>query len=251
LTPGRIRDAKARWENDVAQSLARGILPQAHYDLAVWTFVNLEKLPVLFRAYDVRYDPGELKHLMSLGIVDRLGIPQPLIEPNKTKRELLTIFDRLPFQYGPRLMEMYSLALHDLILKARPVDFRQITKPTQMLALLSPGTICYGLKGFRFSRGTFRRDQTEIRRGHAKIGGTIVRFQVNTRYMFGTSALTDSYLGHRQAGVLLLVKSINSRGSKFDILCTPIAMGTGFLNRRGPWNPGSKDTAEKAEPALS
>lgn len=238
LTVRRIRDAKQRWEGEVAQSVTTEILPATLDSMAIWTFVNIEKLPALLRLYDLSYETTELQSLMKLGLVDHIGVPQPLIQPAKMKGELITLFDRIPFQYGPRLMELYSLAIHDLILRARPVDFRQVRTASQVLALAGPGTLCYALKGFRFSRGT-QRNQKEIRRVYTQVGGVTVRFQVDTSYMFGTSALTDSFLGHRQAGVLLLVKSVGRSQGRPEIRCTPIAMGTGFLNRRTAWSPGS------------
>lgn len=236
LTPDRIRDAKSRWEAEVAEAITKGMLPVAIQEQAVWTYINHDRLPGVLRAHGVTYDEAELQDLIAGGIVNKLGVPLPVIEPENGPDELITLYDRIPYEYRARLLELYSDGIANLIRIAGPVDFRQMTNSPQLQAMVQQGTICFLLAGFRFYSNPTRPDRSQIRQVYTNIAGTAVEFLIDTRFMFGISSLTSSYVGHRQAAALLLVKSINFENDDATLHCTPLALGTGFLNRRSAWS---------------
>jgi hypothetical protein len=240
LTPTRLRDAKRRWEVQVSEALAQGMLPETLQQIAIWTYVNHDRLPSVLKTHGISYDQGELKELIQAGIVNRLGIPLPVIQPANRPDELVTLYDRIPYEYRVCLMELYSVAIGKLIQKARPIDFRQLTAADQVQAIVQQGTLCFVLRGFRFRSEPPRLDRSQIRHVKTTVADIAIKFLVDTRFMFGTSAVTESFIGHRQAAALLHAKSIGQEGEQRILHCTPLAMGTGFLNRRKPW-PGPPD----------
>lgn len=240
LTADRIRDHKQRWEREVKERLSRGMVPDFVPGPAVWTYINHERFFAVLSGYGVDFDRGELQPFIDEKIVNAHGIPLRVIEPENGPAEPVTIYDRIPFECRVHLIAIYSEAITRLILAANPIDFRELNSSDQVEALAQPGTLCFLHRGCRFRAVTTRQDGSEIRRVHSSIAGVTVRFQVDTRLMFGSSAFSNSFAGSRHTTALLFAKSFQTEGEETFLDCTPIAMGTGFLNRRGPW-PGPEN----------
>lgn len=235
LTAERIRDHKRRWEEDVQEGRSSGMVPEFVPGPAVWTYINHERFFAVLSGYGVDFDRRELQPFIDGKIVNAHGIPLRVIEPENGPDEPVTIYDRIPFECRAHLMAIYSEAITRLILAANPVDFRELKSSDQVEALAQPGTLCFLHRGCKFRARTTRPDGSEIRLVHSSIAGVTVRFQIDTRLMFGSSAFSNSFAGSRHTTALLFAKSLQIEGEETFLDCTPLAMGTGFLNRRSPW----------------
>lgn len=63
---------------------------------------------------------------------------------------------------------------------------------------------------------------------HTTVKSVMIEFYVDTRDMFGTTSMTESFSGRQTCAALLHVKSVNEADGKLVLACTPIAMGVSF-----------------------
>ena len=235
LTPGRIQDAKSRWEADVATGRAAAMVPKAFAE-AMWSYVNLERLPFIMRAFRVNYRPSEIADLLEEGVVDKLGIPQPMIPAAKLPDALVTVYDRIPYHIRARLMDLYNAAIEDLLYAASPIDLREVDSSAKIRLLVREGELFYVRRGFRFKSEPVQPDKTQVRNVYGAFWGLTMRFTISTSFMYGTSALEGNFTGYRRTTALLIAKSFERENGETTLHCTPLALGTGFVN--GTWSPG-------------
>lgn len=226
LTPARLKDAKEKWEKEVAERSSSAMTAKSNLSQAVWTFLNHQRLPHVMKAFGVTFEPSMHSFLLSRGAIDPIGIP--ILKAKNSSNSLVTIYDRLEFDDSHRLHYLYSEAIDDLIEKSNPIELGAIWTRTEIKSLVSPGDICFCMRGFRFKRGEIH-DQEEDRIVYAKAKGIEVRLMANTRHMFGSSALYDSFAGHRFAAILMMVKNVAIEDGVLVIRATPLAMGAGFV----------------------
>lgn len=227
LTPGLLKKFKREWEEEVANRASYAMTPRANLSQAIWTYVNHQRLPYVMKDFGVTFDRGLLRFLKGRKIVDDLGIP---IFQKRTSRSdrLVTIYDRFDWDDSHRLHALYVNAVDALVMKAHPIELGAIWSKREIKALVAPGSICFCMRGFRFKSGDCK-DGEEDREVYARAQGIEVRFMANTRHMFGSSALHDSFTGSRFAAVLLFVKDVALEGGVLVVRGTPLAMGAGFV----------------------
>lgn len=226
LTPDRLRGFKSQWEAEVANRSSAAMLPRSNLDQAMWTFVNHQRLPGVMAAVGTSFDHGLINYLFRAGVVDNNGIP--IFQRGGRSSGLTTIYDRFEWDDAQRLHLLYTRAVDSLIQKVKPIELGAIWTKTEMQQLLRPGDFAFCLRGFLFKSGG-REQGEEDRVVYARANGIEVRFLANTRHMYGSSALYDSFSGNRFAAVLLLVREVAKEGALVVIRATPLAMGAGFV----------------------
>ncbi len=227
LTSKRLEDSKIKWEKEVAYRSASAMTSKSNLAQAVWTYLNHQRLPHVMKVFGVSFESEMCLFLQSRGVIDTVGIPV-FSKKNSTKR-LITIYDRLEYDDSHRLHYLYSEAIDDLIETSKPIELGAIWTKTEIKNLVSPGNICFCMRGFRFRRGEVDNNE-EDRTVYARAKGIEIRLMANTRHMFGSSALYDSFVGNRFAAILMMVKNISNEKGILIISATPLAMGAGFVS---------------------
>lgn len=235
LTPELLRDFKQRWEWEVRERSSLSMLPgnNSSFNQAIWTFVNHQRLPFIFNNTGIEFDQKRFVHLQSLGAIDLDGTPQHIIEP-ENHLQYVTVYDYMPHPIAMGVHHLYTEALDRFIIQQHPVDLEPILNKTDIKSLVFPGALCFILRAFYFKK-LHKIEKVEERRVYSKRGKIKIEFMANTRHMFGSSALYDSFIGHRTIAALFFVKSIDKEEDVLVIRGTPLAMGTGFIH-------GSRDT---------
>lgn len=228
LTPSLLKKFKGEWEEEVAERASYAMTPRANLSQAMWTFVNHQRLPYVMKDFGVTFNSEVLRFLRRRKVVDDLGTP---IFQKKVGDSggLVTIYDRFEWDDGQRLHSLYVNAVDNLVMAAHPIELGAIWSKREIRALIGPGSICFCMRGFRFKSGD-RKNGEEDREVYARAQGIEVRFMANTRHMYGSSALYDSFSGNRFAAVLFFVKDIASENGVLVIRGTPLAMGAGFVS---------------------
>lgn len=226
LTRQKLLNLKKKWEEEVADNASEMMQPTAHSGLssAMWTYVNHERLPDIMRLSGVDFEKYSLNSLYKSGVVDKKGIPTFKLPP--LKGGLKTIYDRFDWSDGRRLHSLYTQAVDDLIEKIKPIELGAIWSKREINAILKPGKIAFCMRGFRFKRGDVENCE-EIRKAYARSRNIELQFLVNTRHMFGSSALYG-YCGSTFSATLVLIKDVSLVDGVTIIMATPLAMGVGF-----------------------
>ncbi len=231
LSPALLKSHKATWQKEVAEKAsyamtAAGNDKNAFMDQAIWAFINHQRILHVMKAKGVKFDEDRFDLLKSRGVIDAHGIP--LFQKKKSNsRQLVTIYDHFEYDDFHRLFGLYNDVVERLIIASQPIELGAIWTKTQVRELIKPGDLIYCIRGFHFRRGPID-NQEEDREVYARAGGVEVRFTANTRHMFGSSSLYDSFTGHRVIAAFLLVKNVADEDGNVVIRATPIAMGMGF-----------------------
>lgn len=231
LTPSRLLQFKKRWEADVLSRSSRAMLPSSNLSQAMWTFVNHQKIIPVMNSYGVKFDTEKLKLLISMGVVDKTGIPIFRL-PKKSPRypgELLTIYDRFDWDDSMRLHDLYIDAVDRIILKANPIELGAAWTKTDIRSIIQPGSICFCMRGHIFKRGQLI-DGEEDRLAYARSKNIEIQFHAHTRHMYGTSALYGNFVGSKFTASLIHVKEIISENGDLIVRATPLSMGAGFVS---------------------
>jgi hypothetical protein len=233
LTPDALKALKKRWEEEVAQASSLAMTPSANLEQAIWTYVNHQRLPDLMKNLGIKFRKDRLSFLTEAKVVDKFGIPvlKEIVQPPD---RLVTIYDSFDWANSRRLHSLFIDAVDEIILRSHPLELGAIWTKREILALVKPGSICFCLRGFRFKRGRIENHEEE-REVYAEAHGIAVRLTVNTRHMYGSSALYDAFTGHRSAAILFIARNVakevdeESGKERLVIRGTPIAMGMGFV----------------------
>jgi len=227
LTPAKILNFKQRWEKEVSQNASKVMLSTSHQGLssAMWTYVNHQRLPDVMDSLHAKFDPYLLNYLHGSGVVDKNAIPT--FKQASEKTGLTTIYDRFDWDDGRRLHSLYAKAIDSLIEKSAPIELGAIWTKREINAILKPGSLAFCMRGFKFKRGR-EENGVENRKVYARARNIELQFQVNTRHMFGDSALYG-YAGNMFATVLVLIKDVSLEKGITIIKATPLAMGVGFM----------------------
>ena len=227
LSPGRLKDTKKKWEKEVEIRSSVAMTSKANLSQAVWTFINHQRLPQVMKAFRVDFESKRVSFLEARGVVDSVGLPI-FSKPSPPSKTHVTIYDRMDWDDSQQLHYLYSEAIDDLIEASHPIEIGAIWSKTEIKDIVSPGDICFCMRGFRFRSGE-NHNQEEDRLVYASARGVKIRLFANTRHMYGSSALYDSFSGHRFAAVLMMVKNITNEDGFLVIRATPLAMGAGFV----------------------
>ncbi len=226
LTPEKLSFFKKEWEYEIRKRASLAMLPNNNIDQAIWTFINHQRIGQIMKAQKVAFDTYLFEMLNSKGIIDKLGIPI-LKDINKDKK-YITIYDYFNWDDSMRLHQMYCEAVDSLILKVNPIEIGAIWTKREIKNMVKPGSFIFSLRGYYFKTGKISNHE-EDRFIYSRSKNIEIRMYANTRHMFGSSALFESYSGHRFAAAFLLVKSISTEDDNLILHCTPISLGAGYL----------------------
>jgi len=226
LTADKLSYFKNEWEKEIAEKASSAMLPRNNLHQAVWTFINHEKVGQIINSNGIEFDDYLLDLLKSNNVVDKFGIP--IIPSNTFDRSHVTIYNHFDYGNMHRLHKMYCEAVDSLILDVQPIEIGAIWSKREIKAIVKPGSFIYAMRGFYFKTGKIV-NQEEDRYVYARAKNIEIRWYANTRHMFGSSALYDSFSGHKFAAAFLFVKSISTEDDLLILHCTPISMGAGFI----------------------
>ncbi|MGL1889007.1 MAG: HNH endonuclease, partial [Reichenbachiella sp.] len=227
LTAEKLTYFKKEWEKEIAERSAAAMLPNNNLDQAIWTFINHQKIGRILNSHGVKFNQTLKSQLESTDVIDSFGIP--ILKKVQEKKTHQTIYDYFEWDESLRLHTMYMDAIDDLIMKVKPLELGAIWSKTEIKAMVKPGSYLFSLRGYYFKTGEITENE-EDRIVYARSKNVELRWYANTRHMYGSSALYDSFSGHRFAAALLLVKSLSTEGNLLVIHCTPLAMGAGFID---------------------
>jgi len=228
LTAGRLIDFKIRWQDEVKNRSANAMLPSSNLDQAMWTYINHQRLPVLMKAFNVKFDAGLLSFLAKRKVVDRNGIPIFQLEFKNRDNSLTTIYERFEWDDSQRLHDLYMDAVDKLIQKTHPIELGAIWTKREIKTILKPGSICFCMRGFHF-RGGERKNGEEDRFVYARAKNIEIQLLANTRHMYGNSALYTNFAASRFAAILMIIKEVANEEGVLVVRATPLAMGAGFI----------------------
>jgi hypothetical protein len=227
LTPEKIRESRRLWEAEVRERGTRAMLPVPGVSASLWVYIHHDRLAQFLRRFGVEFEPMKLKRLMRLGAVDELGVPrrQKRASPDSP---MWSVYDHLHYDTRHLVHDFLTRTVDDLVRATNPVDLDAIWKRRDIPALLKPGTLCFSQRGFYFrpihhdAKQRFERRLVTARARRIRL-----ELQISTRDMFGDSAVTTTFAGHRHVACLFVVKSMERKGEWIVIYGTPVAMGTG------------------------
>lgn len=255
LSPQRLKDIKKRWESKVA-ALRKDMVTVASQRKAAgdflgvgvsWGYINHRRV-ANFLTSDLisEVEQENFQFCLTLGLIDSSGILVPEL-PQVSSGSYLgsTVYDRFSFGNDHRIHKLYSNFVDAISRAANPlhIDTQSWTK-SWIKQFISPGQFVYMNRGCYFKEIAVTNDNC-VRKVHTFKNKISFEWIVETRDMFGTSSISVSFVGHRSCAVLVFVKSVDySDGIK--VVCSPVAMGTGYWPLRGVTNTNHNRQAGQA-----
>ncbi|BCX88124.1 hypothetical protein MIN45_P0491 [Methylomarinovum tepidoasis] len=227
LTPERLKKFKKKWEEEVKKRASYAMLPGNNLDQAMWTFINHQKLPLLFKKNRIKFRNHLFEELKSQKIMTEEGILN--FQNNEVKKsDYVTIYDHFRWDIAQKIHYVYMYAIDDLILKYAPIELGAIWTKKEIKNLIKPGAICYCMRGFIFKKGPVENGIAN-REAFASSKNIVIRFIASTFHMYGVSSYTNTFLGSSFIAALLLIKNIFKEQKKLILDATPLALGAGFI----------------------
>lgn len=233
LTPEDIRLAKVEWEAAAAEQMTTYMLPESHSEFAIWSFINLERLPMLAHTLGVRVsDDVYIDTAYNNGLISELLIPGEFTEPRRDEDySFPTIWKRYDHRSAQLLHYAYCQVVNGLVRAAQPLDLETIWSKSEFEQFATPGSLVYCSRGFWFRSLDKRKNISPTRHFLTRARKLGVRGIANTEYFYGSSALHSDYSGHKRVAMLGIAKSLMREDDVMYLDITPIAFGVGFFNR--------------------
>lgn len=225
LTASDLKYSKEEWELQVKERASMAMLPSSISTVAMWTFINHEKLPRILQNLGILFKKELFNTLLHKGVIDTSGVP--CFQKNSNKSQHITVYDRMEWDCSQQFHNLYMEAVDNLIKHTNPLELRAIWTKTEFKKMIKPGAICFVMRGFHFQGGKLE-DHEEIRFIYARAYNIEIRMYANTRHMYGDSALLGHFTGHTVTAMLMLVKNLEIEGNKLVLNVTPLAMGSGY-----------------------
>jgi hypothetical protein len=237
LTRSRLSVIKRQWEQDVETRRLNAITIDGqrsgrHEFMQVglmWGYINHSRIANILSPNLLRgIDQGLLQFCMNRGLIDENGI---MLVPER-RHEPDDIFDGSlyrSYQFGDdlRVHRLYS-ELVDLIARSSNlihVDDHSFTK-NWVKNFIRPGAFIFVNRGHYFREMSSKRDN-EVRLAYTQRRAVKYRYIIETKDMFGNSAIAVTFTGHKRAAAIAIVKSIDASDG-LVVECTPVALGIGF-----------------------
>ena len=237
LSPVRLKGFRKRWYSEVALKRLKQTTASGHSDEgesfslnATWSYINHARL-IQTASKDLvsQVNPTLMFRLKSLGLIDESGL---LIKPdNYTPASSYLrnkVYDYYEHTDSIALHMFYSELVDLFVSKIEVIQLDEYSWNRKFIKqMITPGTFIFVSKAQYFKK-TYE-DTTNAEVGvHTFKRRIEIQYMINTRNMFGMTAVTCSFTGHRSCASLLQVKSIEDVGAKRIIHCTPTALGIGF-----------------------
>jgi hypothetical protein len=238
LTPTRLRVFKKNWIGVVkarreAVATLSGQLSDADEWSGIgvtWGYINFARVAQLIDTKIIQaVDRNILHRCQAGGFVDMSGIfVQPAAwQPSKhfTRN---TIYDRVPFGDDHALHKLYTEFVDQIVLRVTPTH---LTRPSWTKKFIE-NCVQEGQFVFFTKAQYFKVDSEDQENAHIRVKTTLnkiaCRYFIDTKYMLGTTSITESFSGHKTCSSLVQVKSIDKSKEQWTLDCTPIALGVGF-----------------------
>jgi hypothetical protein len=164
--------------------------------------------------------------------VDERGI---LIQPNGLTPSGTylrnTVYDWYPHTESIALHILYSELVDRFVELGEPIHLDESTwNRTFIKEMIRPGRLIFLNRAQYFKKihEDVENAEVAVQTFKRKIK---VKYQINTRNMYGTTSITCSFSGHQTCASVLQVKSIEDQGADRILHCTPIALGVGFHSK--------------------
>ena len=238
LTPNRIRDLRDQWHQDVekyrmrvASSSGQRELSHAFLsDSVTWGYINHGRLlQNVSRDFVSDINPELFQRLRRNDVLDDQGIivrPPDTPAPNSYLRN--TVYDWFHYDDSLALHMLFSQIVDRFSESVQPIHMDENNwSRTFIREMLKPGDFIFTNRSqyFRKVYESAENAEVSVRTFRRKIE---IRYTVNTRNMYGVSAITVSFSGHQSCASFLQLKSIENQGEVRILQCTPIALGICF-----------------------
>ncbi|MFT6605696.1 MAG: transcription elongation factor Elf1 [Halocynthiibacter sp.] len=241
LSPDRLKKFRASWietvrDNRFVAASKSGQCATVGEFLSVgvaWGYINHSRLlQTAPKALLDEVDQSLFSRLKRGGIVDERGI---LIQPNGLTPSGTylrnTVYDWYPHTESIALHILYSELVDRFVELGEPIHLDESTwNRTFIKEMIRPGRLIFLNRAQYFKKihEDVENAEVAVQTFKRKIK---VKYQINTRNMYGTTSITCSFSGHQTCASVLQVKSIEDQGADRILHCTPIALGVGFHSK--------------------
>jgi hypothetical protein len=238
LTAARLRGFKKSWLKQVSEKREQATSASSQRELAdsffsmgvTWGYINhLRVSQMLTPEILKRVDKRLLARCETVGMIDHRGIiipPKNALPPSSYLSG--TVYDLFDHLNGNALHVLYGEFVDEIARIVKPIELAdQSWTKTFTRTMLAANKFIFFKKAQYFKTVSKDNENAHIRVRTFRRNIEIEYF-VDSRDMFGTTSITCSFSGHQTCSSLLQIKSINEKGGKLIIACTPIALGVGF-----------------------
>lgn len=238
LNPARLKRAKRDWETQVSKRrlavATNGAQRRAAGEFlgigVTWGYINHRRVAdLLTEKIFADVNKVNIKICKTRGLIDQNGILIPTKSISADANYIqASIYDRFEFGDDHRIHNLYSNYVDCISRAARPIHITaESWKKTWFRQFVSPGDFLFVNKAHYF-KTVQEMPQNKISLAYTFKRKIRIEFLIETKNMFGTSSMTVSFSGHKNCAALVLVKSLEKRGTDLVIHCTPIALGVGY-----------------------
>lgn len=238
LTPDRLLDYRSTWYETVrakrleaASVSGQRASAQEILRLGVtWGYINHSRLlQTAPKTLLDMVDQPLLDRLRRTKIVDERGI---LIKPDNIKHSGTyinnTVYDWYSHSDSIALHIFYSDLVDRFVEIVQPIHLDEKTwTRTFIKHAISTGNFIFINRAQYFKMNHKSNENAEIS-VQAFARKIKIFYSINTRNMYGTTSITNSFSGHKSCASLLQLKSVEEDGAERILHCTPIALGVGF-----------------------
>lgn len=240
LTAARLKHARMRWTSKVRErreafatvqgqpdSAARSVVPVG----AVWAYINHRRVSQQLSTEILgAITPSIRARLQARSILDENGfLKKPAsYKPNSTHLHN-TIYDWYEHSESLLLHRFYTEAVDAISRRSATVVLEQESWTKAFFGqFVKPGVLVFYQKAHYFKEVSCDRENAHIEARTFK-RNVEIQFGMDTRDMFGTTAISTSFRGHASCSALLVVKSVSlSSEGRLIASASPMALGVGF-----------------------
>lgn len=236
LTPKKLKEFRKKWYDEVIKKRSNAAshnFQKFNSINAVWGYINHSRVLQTIPPQILEEIDQELfERLKSNNVIDTKGIPI-----TSKKRALAssyienTIYSNYQHLDSVSLHIFFSELVDEFVKSINLVHLEADNwNRTFIKNMIEPGSFIFLNRAHYFKRiqETNENALVAVKCFAKKIK---IKYQINTRNMYGTTSITCSFAGHKSCAALLQVKSIEDQDSERIIHCTPFALGIGFEKR--------------------
>lgn len=238
LTAARLRHFQESWLQQVREKREQATSASSQRELAdsffsvgvTWGYINHRRVSQMLTPEILKcVDQILLARCENAGMIDHRGIITP---PKNTSPPLSylsgTVYDLFNHLNGNALHILYSEFVDEIARIVQPIQLEaQSWTKTFTRTMLVANKFIFFKKAQYFKTVSKDNENAKVRvRTFRK--NIEIEYFVDSRDMFGTTSITCSFSGHQTRSSFVQIKSINEKGGKLILACTPVALGVGF-----------------------
>ncbi len=212
LTADRLKTQRDRWYTEVksrrnAAASASGQSLNVDACLAAgttWGYINHRRVMQIAQTISLDFSGmPQFSRLVDSNILDRSGFllkPSQYVAANNYLHN--TIYDWYDFIEGHVLHSFYCTIVDKISVLTSPIHLNETTwTKTFIKNVISNGTFIYINRAQYFKKITETQENAEIK-VNTFSKGINIKYQIDTRSMFGTTSISTSFTGHRSCASL-------------------------------------------------